>query len=111
MSETTKYCFGEEKKRYQTKGIDERMPMEHRVTMWMLIDELVRTTGNADYLQIFEFSVGTENGEKVQRMEHRQDEPEYKAMYSWKLSDDGITGVVFVLDDGVQCTMLWASEY
>lgn len=111
MSETMKYCFGEEKKRYQTKGIDERMPMEYGVTMWMLIDELIREKGNADYLQVFEFSVEEENGEKIQKMEHRQEQPEYQEVYRWKLSGAGVTGTVFVIDDDEQCVMLWSSEY
>lgn len=114
MSEKKQYCFGLEKKRYQTKGINSRMPMEYRMIMWMWIDELVKEHGNADYLQVFNFSVGTENGKKYQYIEHIQETPEYQEVYRMDLLDEeaeGIEGKVFVIDDGEQCTMLWAEEY
>lgn len=113
MSDVKNFCFGLEKKRYVTRGIHDRMPIEYQMLMWQWIDELVLEKGNADYLQVFDFSLVEIDGRKMQVIEHHQEVPEYKAKYTLEPSDKEIVGKVFVIDDGEGgcCTMLWVDEY
>lgn len=112
MSRGTEYFFGAEKERYLTKGVSSRMPAEYIFLMWQWIDCLVlEKSPDVDYLQIFTFSVINEGDKLYQRITHSQELPEYKETYQLEVMGEGITGKVFVIDDSVQCTMLWDEEY
>jgi len=103
-------CFGLDKKRYETKGIEKGLPIEYRFILWQLIDELDEK--KRDYLQIFDFvKVHGEGGREEQKIIHRQEAPQYSKTYDFSTGEKPITGKVFVIDDGEQCTMLWAEEY
>ena len=102
--------FTTDKKRYETKGINERMDIKYRLILWNLIDEL-KDTIHKDYLQVFEFSIVTEDGKQFQNIVHSQEVPKYSCKYRFELDGQGIKGKVFVVDDGDHCTMLWADEY
>lgn len=110
IQETSDKMF--DKERYETKGINERMPLEYRILMWEMIRQAGKTH-KLDYLQIFRFSKrkGEEN-EWKQVIIHEQEVPEYKAEYEF-VSVDGnyVEGKVYVIDDGAYATMLWAEEY
>ena len=99
--------FNVGKSRYETKGINERLCLDYRITIWKLIEKLSKEV-ELDYLQVFEFSI--EEG-KVQKIRHSQEVPEYEKTYIVPMVDDGIEGKVFVIDDGKYSTMLWADEY
>lgn len=101
-----------DKDRYETKGINERMPLEYRILMWEMIRQAGKTH-KLDYLQIFRFSKrkGEEN-EWKQVIIHEQEVPEYKAEYEVASVDGNyVEGKVYVIDDGAYATMLWAEEY
>ena len=95
------------KSRYETKGINERLCLDYRITIWKLIEKLSKEV-ELDYLQVFELFI--EDG-KVQKIRHSQEVPEYEKTYIVPMVDDGIEGKVFVIDDGEYSTMLWADEY
>lgn len=79
--------------------------------LWGMITELKRHT-TLDYLQIFEFSVDkSTGGEMVQKITHKQEQPEVSHTYEFPLGKEKIEETVYVIDDGEQCTMLWADEY
>lgn len=102
--------FGLEKKRYETRGINERLPIQIKLVIWNLIDGLEEV--RKDYLQVFRLEVVSENGRKVQQIVHSQEEPEYSNTYTIPLVGDGVKGKVFCIDDGADyVTMLWAEEY
>lgn len=105
------HYFGLEKKRYETRGINERLPVDYRFLLWTLIDEAGKNM-QLDYLQIFQFQLEeNEKGEMVQIINHCQEEPEFAHTYEFLLTDIPIEEEIYVIDDGVQCTMLFASEY
>ena len=99
--------FDTQKPKYETKGINERLCVDYRIIMWDLIEKLSKEI-ELDYLQVFEFST---QDNKVQKIKHSQEVPEYEKTYIVPMVDDGIQGKVFVIDDGDHCTMLWANEY
>lgn len=103
-------CFTENKPRYMTKGIEQRMPMEYQFLIWNYIDEL-RESFELDYLQVFDFSIENHSGTKIQCIEHSQEVPEYNKIHKISNPNQTITGKVFVIDDSDYCTMLWATEY
>lgn len=101
-----------DKERYETKGINERMPLEYRILMWEMIRQAGKTH-KLDYLQIFRFSKrkGEEN-EWKQVIIHEQEVPKYKAEYEFACVDGNyVEGKVYVIDNGAYATMLWAEEY
>ena len=110
IQETSDKMF--DKERYETKGINERMPLEYRILMWEMIRQAGKTH-KLDYLQIFRFSKrkGEEN-EWKQVIIHEQEVPKYKAEYEFACVDGNyVEGKVYVIDDGAYATMLWAEEY
>ena len=103
--------FGPEKKRYETRGIKTNLPIEYRLLLWLLIDDM-RENVKMDYLQIFKFYVEkNEAGILVQRITHCQEVEKFSHTYEFQLGDVWLRENVYVIDDGEQCTMLWASEY
>lgn len=97
--------FDTQKPKHETKGINERLCLDYRIIMWDLIEKLSKEI-ELDYLQVFEFST---QDNKVQKIKHSQEVPEYEKAYIVPMVDDGIQGKVFVIDDGDHCTMLWAN--
>ena len=61
-------------KRYLTKGVDLTIPLELQIFMWSCIDNL---KVEKDYLQVFNLSVFN----SIQRVEHKQEVPEYQNTY------------------------------
>lgn len=99
--------FDSEKPKYETKDINEKLCVDYRIIMWNLIEKLSKEV-ELDYLQVFEFVI---EDDKVQKIKHSQEVPEYEKTYIVPMVEDGIQGKVYVIDDGDHCTMLWADEY
>lgn len=104
--------FTSEKKKYITKGIAMEIPLAYQVVMFAAIEELKASEVLVDYLQIFELSIQNINGEKIQIIIHRQEEPEYSRKVEIPIQEKGIKEKIYVIDDGADyITMLLASEY
>lgn len=116
MSNESGY-FELDKRRLETSGINANMPLHYRFLMWQLIDNLRENIENVplDYLQIFTFGYRVEqDGSITEIIEHKQEQPAYKAVYEFPKAYKGIKGKVYCIDDGGErgvCTMLWAEEY
>ncbi|WP_122646390.1 DUF960 domain-containing protein [Enterococcus mediterraneensis] len=95
------------KKRYLTKGINEKLPTEAQLLCWYLIDLRMRLKKPVDYLQIFDFQVDT-NGKQV--LIHRQEVPEYQYIY-YPTFEQLIRQKIWMIDDGDYYTMLLPEEY
>ncbi len=97
--------------RYLTRGVNESIPLSLQMVMWDMIDTLVKSDINADYLQVFNFKV--EKNDLI--LTHSQEQPEYVNTVSYPLSDElkALDKVkIFVIDDSPShATMLLASEY
>ena len=89
--------------RYLTKGVNQNIPIELQIFMWNCIDNL---KVEKDYLQVFNLSVV----DGIQRIEHKQEAPEYQNTYSVLVSNP-VDAKIFVIDDGDHSTMLLAEEY
>ena len=92
-----------ENNRYITKGVSEKISLLLQLFMWKCIEEL---DVPKDYLQIFKCSMS----DGKQKIEHIQEEPEYKKEYLLEAGTIFI-GKIFVIDDGDHSTMLLAEEY
>lgn len=109
MSE--KIYFGTEKKRYETKGIQNNVPVEYRFVLWQLIDALNDEVG-VDYLQVFKFCSSVESsGNITEKIIHTQENPDYSITYEFPIASLRLDAKVYVIDDGEQCTMMLAEEY
>ena len=103
--------FGAEKQKYETRGINQNLPMEYRVMLWYFIEKM-REKVKLDYLQIFKFKVEKNaEGILVQKVTHCQEQPKFSHTYEFPLSDVWLREKVYIIDDTEQCTMLWADEY
>ncbi|WP_455717068.1 DUF960 family protein [Anaerosporobacter sp.] len=109
--------YGLEKGRYETKRIHNELPLEYRVFLWKLIAQLQNNKEiSLDYLQIFEFSSHLGEDGHIQKITHRQEKPEYKAVYEislegTSLEKSSIQGKVYCIDEAEYCIMLWAEEH
>ena len=93
-----------ENERFNTRGVEENLNPLLVMVLWELIDSM---TIQQDYLQVFELS--EEKGK--QKIEHSQEEPEYRCEHLLNAGTSIFIGRVFVIDDETHSTMLLASEY
>lgn len=99
--------FGLDKKRYETRAINEEVPLTIRFLLWQLVDEVEEK----DYLQIFRLKVVHQNGKRVQKIIHSQEIPEMSREYTLPMEGEGVNDKIYCIDDGTVCTMLYAREY
>ena len=90
--------------RFITAGVDSNVSPLLQLFMWQCIDSM---DVPKDYLQVFKLSA--ENGK--QKIEHIQEEPEYKREYLLSTDTPVLVSKIFVIDDGTHSTMLLAEEY
>jgi hypothetical protein len=96
--------------RYITRGINIDMPLMIQILLWDMIDNLVGSNTNTDYLQVFRFS---ENDQKF-IINHSQEEPEYKYQYTIKMEEEfkSLVGkTAYIIDDLDHSTLLFSEEY
>lgn len=95
--------------RYVTRGINEKIDVRLQLIMWSLIDELNESMKNkVDYLQVFRLNKFND----CIRIEHTQEIPKYKEIYTVKIEDIEFNNEkIFVRDSGSYSTMLLAEEY
>lgn len=96
--------------RYMTKGIQTKIPLELQLFMWNCIANLKQKEQEMDYLQVFELTKERANNIPYQKIEHRQEVPEYSESYRM-FPLEIINAKIFVIDDGDHTTMMLAEEY
>ncbi|MGH4049995.1 MAG: DUF960 domain-containing protein [Clostridium sp.] len=96
--------------RYITKRIQQEIPLELQLFMWDCIDTLKEQANNMDYLQVFEITNERVDEVFFQRIEHRQEVPEY-SMTHRVFATEMANYKVFIIDDETHSTMLLAEEY
>lgn len=96
--------------RFMTKGIQDKISLELQLFMWSCIDTLKWQENEVDYLQVFELSTWKRNEVLFQNIEHRQEVPKYKRVYKVPIKE-AISKKIFVIDDGINTTMMLAEEY
>ena len=95
-----------DRKKFITRGVNATIPLSLQLLLWQMVDSV---PAPKDYLQVFKLSV---KDQKL-RIEHSQEQPEYKKEIDIQLSRDemSISAKLFVIDDGDHSTMLMAEEY
>ena len=96
--------------RYITRGVGNRIPLDIQIFIWQLIEDLKDTVGEVDYLQVFDISIADEIEETV-RIIHSQEVQQYKKIWIVKASEPCDNEKRFVIDDDTHSTMLLAEEY
>lgn len=103
--------FNSGKSRYITQGVLIEVPLEYQVLMWNYIEDLGKQL-ELDYLQVFNFSEVNTDNNTSQKIIHKQEVPEYKKEYVINMKEVEVINIkVFVIDDGMHCTMLLENEY
>jgi hypothetical protein len=90
-------------KRYLSRGVNEKIPIELQIFLWACIDQLPEPR---DYLQIFDLK----QINCMQSIIHRSEQPKYRKVYLLP-SDNPITEKLYAIDDNGHSTMLLSSEY
>jgi transposase len=102
--------FKSKNNRYITRGVNKEVDIRLQLLMWSMIDNL-NEKGNieVDYLQVFKLKEG---GAFIV-IEHYQEVPEYKKVYSLELDDIELNNKmkIYVIDSGEYATMLLPEEY
>ncbi len=96
--------FESNKPRYLTRGVDLEIPLEIQLFLWTAIDKMPEPK---DYLQVFNLTI--ENG--MQIVKHSSEQPKFNMTYVLPTAGQTVTQKIYVIDDGVHCTMLLAEEY
>lgn len=91
--------------RYVTRGIQERLNFEMQMVLWNMIEKL---EVEKDYLQVFTLKSLDEVSISVI---HSQEFPAYSETYRLSPMKPMCDEKVFVIDNGVYSTMLFAEEY
>lgn len=98
--------------RHLTCGIQATIPTEIVSFIWCLIDDMLQSGHDVDYLQVFNlWEEATEMGKSIQMISHIQENPDYRAIYILSQSINPISAKIFVIDDVSHSTMLLAQEY
>lgn len=96
--------------KFITKGVQQVIPLEFQLLMWNCVDRLKEQGQLLDYLQVFQFTKQRIDDIFFQKIDHRQELPEYIETYN-VFSSEIINAKVFIIDDGAYSTMLLAEEY
>lgn len=99
-------------KRFMTRGIDNNVPLSIQICLWGLVDNLVNSDIETDYLQVFELKTTINEDETMSlHIEHSQEVPPYKSEYVIKDVEVEINSKIYIIDDVTHSTILFASEY
>ena len=93
--------------RYMTKGIQNDIPVELQMFMWNCIDTLKEKGQELDYLQVFELTSEKTDDIFFEKINYRQEVPEYSITYRIFFTEM-VNAKVFVIDDETYSTMLLA---
>ena len=95
-------------KRLVTRGVADTIPPEVQMFLWSLLDSLIaKRTVEVDYLQVFEL-MGVEG---QQTIIHRQEMPDYQAIYQFDKVENPLQHKIYVIDDVGYSTMMLVEDY
>lgn len=104
--------FKDKEQRFITRGIHYKVPKEIQAACWLLVDNVIsENIMEVDYLQIFEFKKDHDGNIFIVR---RQEEPRYQKKHKLKFERNLLkitTQKLWIIDDGINQTMLLPEEY
>jgi len=95
-----------------TRGINHELSAELILFLWSRVDALkLKSSGNMDYLQVFELKDITEHENQVnQLIIHKTEQPEYEKIYAIK-DEKPISDKIYIIDISDYSIMLFEYEY
>ena len=98
--------------RYVTRGVNEVVSCELQLLLWSILDKRQERGDQLDYLQVFELSAEWVDGEPIQKVLNRQEQPFHEEVFYLDHTENLAIGVtVWVMDSGDYSTMLLPDEY
>ncbi|WP_339812762.1 DUF960 family protein [Paenibacillus sp. FSL R7-0189] len=94
-----------------TKGIRDSLPLELPYLLFDFVDAQLEQGLEMDYLQIFELSVREANGQKLQYVVHRQEQPKRRTKYMLKYIPNPINLTVWIVDEATHAIIMLPEEY
>ena len=94
--------------RYITRGILSDIP-SYLINLLLHMVEAMEVS-EKDYLQIFELKSEIKNGQSMQRIIHKQEQPPYENELVFAAKKT-VSQKIYIIDDQTHTTMLLASEY
>ncbi|MFD2370573.1 DUF960 family protein [Brevibacillus sp. GCM10020057] len=98
--------------RYVTRGVNELVPVELQLLLWSILEKRMERGDQLDYLQLFELSAEMVDGEPLQKVINRQEQPFHEEVFYVDHTENLANGVtVWIMDSGEYSTMLLPDEY
>ncbi|MCM3625511.1 DUF960 domain-containing protein [Brevibacillus borstelensis] len=98
--------------RYTTRNVAEQIGLELQLALWTALDHRAEQGQELDYLQVFELSVEWVDGEQLQKVINRQEQPQHEVSFYVNGVETPIDGVtLWLIDSGEYCTLLFPQEY
>ena len=94
-----------------TKNIADKINPLLQLYLWMLVEKRIAVGEAVDYLQIFELSVESKDGQPIQKILHRQEQPEYSCTNYFEGLWEPVTGKIWIIDNEDCSTMLFPEDY
>ncbi|WP_411502718.1 DUF960 family protein [Brevibacillus centrosporus] len=98
--------------RYVTRGVHEVVPFELQLLLWSILEKRQVRGEQLDYLQVFELSAEWVDGEPVQKVVNRQEQPfQQEVFYVDHIENLAIGVTVWIIDSGEYSTAILPEEY
>lgn len=98
--------------RYVTRGVNEAVPFELQQMLWSILEKRQERGDQLDHLQIFELSAEWVDGEPLQKVLNRQEQPFHEEVFFVDHTENLAIGVtVWIIDSGTYSTALLPEEY
>ncbi|MGO0063490.1 DUF960 family protein [Brevibacillus fluminis] len=98
--------------RYVTRGVNELVPFELQLLLWSILEKRQEQGDQLDYLEVFELSAEFVDGEPLQKILNRQEQPYHQeVIYVNHIENLAIGVTIWVIDSGEYSTMLLPQEY
>lgn len=100
--------FERDKPRYATQQIASNVSVEIQGILWKVMDSRRNNQEPLDYLQVFHLQrIGD-----MQMITNKQEQPQIKMEFYLKLKESqSIDTIIWIIDDGSHCTMLFPNDY
>ena len=100
--------FEKSKPRYVTRQVASNVRIEIQTLLWSLIDKRTNNQEPLDYLQVFHL----QRSGDIQRVLNKQEQPPMEIVTQLELKESQpIDTIIWVIDDGSHCIMLFPNDY
>lgn len=100
--------FEKDKQRYATRQIVSKVSVEIQVLLWRINDNRRNNQEPMDYLQVFHL----QRSGDVQMITNNQEQPPMELVVRLELEESQpIDTIIWIVDDGSHCTMMFPNDY